>query len=127
MSLSLSLWVTLSQLMSQAFSSLNNGWGEATYSQNSGGRRGGGTSPATAPTPPMGDKALHGPFPLSGPAGGEGSLCPLPAGPGRGSLAPQVLLPAEGLCGWGRGGSEGPPPLPALSRSRCAHTGCTNW
>lgn len=66
LSLSLSLWVTLSQLMSQAFSSLNNGWGEATYSQNSGGRRGGGTSPATAPTPPMGDKGSARSFPLIG-------------------------------------------------------------
>lgn len=53
---SLSLRVPLSQLTPQAFSSLNKGWGEATYSQKPGGRSGGGTSAAPEPTLPTGRK-----------------------------------------------------------------------
>lgn len=72
--MSLSLLVTLSQL--QAFSSLNNEWCEATYSQNPGGRRGEEEGQARPPCPPFPwqTRALHGPCPTPGPAGGEGVL-----------------------------------------------------
>lgn len=102
------------------------GWGEATYSQNPGRRRGFGTSPAAVPTLPLRN---HGSA-RSLPCPRACWRCPMPAGPGRGSLAPQPrsLLLAEALCGWGRGRQpRSPGPSRRSAGPAAAHTGWTNW